>query len=121
MATVCGGSLALMDAGVPIKGHVAGISMGLVTQNNSSDYKSDVGNYAVLTDILGMEDHYGDMDFKVAGTANGITGVQLDVKLPGVPVDILCKAIVQGKKVTFSTTFFKFVDSYRFPSTAAGS
>jgi polyribonucleotide nucleotidyltransferase len=96
MATVCGGSLALMDAGVPIKSHVAGLSVGLVTENNSSDYMSDVGKYALLTDILGMEDHYGDMDFKVAGTLNGITGVQLDVKLPGVPVSVLGEAVYRA-------------------------
>ena len=92
MATVCGASLALMDAGVPIKSHVAGISIGLVTEKNGPDPNADVGSYRVVTDILGMEDHFGDMDFKVAGTKNGLTAVQMDVKLPGIPVEILIEA-----------------------------
>jgi polyribonucleotide nucleotidyltransferase len=75
MASVCGSSLALMDAGVPLKAPVAGIAMGLV--------KEDAG-YAVLTDILGDEDHLGDMDFKVAGTADGITALQMDIKIEGI-------------------------------------
>ena len=75
MATVCGASLALMDAGVPIAAHVGGIAMGLVKEGD---------NYAILTDIAGAEDHYGDMDFKVAGTRDGITGLQMDIKVPNV-------------------------------------
>ncbi len=88
MATVCGGTLALLDAGVPLKAPVAGIAMGLIKENNQ---------YTVLTDIIGLEDHYGDMDFKVAGTAQGITALQLDLKVAGVPVEILAKAIAQSK------------------------
>jgi len=88
MATVCGGTLALMDAGVPIKGPVSGIAMGLVR---------DGSRYSILTDIIGMEDHYGDMDFKVAGTAQGITALQLDLKLTGVPVELLTEALMQAK------------------------
>jgi polyribonucleotide nucleotidyltransferase len=97
MATVCGGALALLDAEVPIKALVAGISCGLVTENNGFDYRQDVGKYAVCTDILGMEDYYGDMDFKMAGTRDGITAVQLDVKTPGVPVEILAEAVLANR------------------------
>ena len=88
MASVCGGTLALMDAGVPIKQPVAGISIGLVMKGDS---------YALLTDIQGDEDHYGDMDFKIAGTQNGITGIQLDIKLEGIPDDILRAALEQAR------------------------
>jgi polyribonucleotide nucleotidyltransferase len=88
MATVCGGTLALMDAGVPIKAPVSGIAMGLVREGNRA---------AILTDIIGMEDHVGDMDFKVTGTAQGITALQLDLKLSGVPVDLLAEALMQAK------------------------
>ena len=77
MASVCGGSLAMMDAGVPIKAPVAGVAMGLIMDEKT-------GKYAVLTDIAGAEDHYGDMDFKVAGTANGITALQMDIKVTGI-------------------------------------
>jgi polyribonucleotide nucleotidyltransferase len=87
MATVCGSSLSLMDAGVPIKAPVAGIAMGLVKENDK---------YTILTDILGAEDHYGDMDFKVAGTKQGITGIQLDLKIMGIPLAILTEALNQG-------------------------
>jgi len=87
MATVCGSSLSLMDAGVPIKAPVAGIAMGLVKEN---------GKYVILTDIIGAEDHYGDMDFKVAGTKQGITGIQLDLKITGIPLAILTEALNQG-------------------------
>ena len=80
MASVCGGSLAMMNAGVPIKEHVAGIAMGLIM---------DGDNYAVLSDILGTEDFLGDMDFKVAGTKDGISAIQLDLKVPGLPMDVL--------------------------------
>ena len=90
MATVCSGSLSLMDAGVPIKSHVAGIAMGLV-------YESD-DKYVVLSDIMGEEDHYADMDFKVAGTRKGITAIQLDTKTEGISVEILSKALAQAKE-----------------------
>lgn len=88
MATVCAGSLALMDAGVPVKQPVSGIAMGLVKEND---------NYAILSDILGNEDHLGDMDFKVAGTANGITAFQMDIKIQGVSFEIMEKALQQAK------------------------
>lgn len=88
MATVCGGSLALMDAGVPIREHVAGISIGLVKYND---------NYKLLTDITGLEDDFGDMDFKVAGTKDGITAIQLDTKISGVTLDILEEALNYAK------------------------
>ncbi|GMU83413.1 MAG: polyribonucleotide nucleotidyltransferase [Planctomycetota bacterium] len=89
MATVCGGSLALMDAGVPIKGAVAGISVGLVEEGSK---------YVLFTDILGEEDHFGDMDFKVAGTRKGITGVQLDIKSHGLTFKILREALAMARK-----------------------
>jgi len=88
MATVCGGTLALMDAGVPIKSPVAGVAMGLVKEGD---------NYAVLTDIAGAEDHYGDMDFKVAGTRDGITALQMDIKIAGVTSNIMSEALAQAK------------------------
>ncbi|MBV9462731.1 MAG: polyribonucleotide nucleotidyltransferase [Verrucomicrobiae bacterium] len=88
MASVCGGTLALMDAGVPIKAPVAGISVGLV---------QDPEGTVLLTDILGMEDHYGDMDFKVCGTRRGITGFQLDLKLPGLSFELMRKALDQNR------------------------
>ncbi|RME57328.1 polyribonucleotide nucleotidyltransferase [Candidatus Parcubacteria bacterium] len=90
MATVCAGTLSLMDAGVPIARPVAGIAMGLM--------KDEKGNYKILTDIQGPEDHHGDMDFKVAGTERGITAIQMDVKVEGVPHKILREALVQAKK-----------------------
>ena len=90
MATVCGGCLSLMDAGVPLKYPVAGIAMGLI-------YESD-DKYAILTDIAGLEDHYGDMDFKVAGSKNGITALQMDIKIKKVTRDILSKALAQAKE-----------------------
>ncbi|HUQ29132.1 MAG TPA: polyribonucleotide nucleotidyltransferase [Usitatibacter sp.] len=89
MASVCGGCLALMDAGVPMKGHVAGIAMGLI---------KDGGRFAVLTDILGDEDHLGDMDFKVAGTDKGITALQMDIKINGITRDIMKVALDQAKE-----------------------
>ncbi|KAJ0401516.1 hypothetical protein P43SY_009376 [Pythium insidiosum] len=99
MATVCGVTMALMDAGVPIKAPVAGISIGLVTAGDPFDPAKEIGEYRLLTDILGTEDHYGDMDFKVAGTEKGVTAIQLDVKLPGgVPLEILVQGIQQAKK-----------------------
>ncbi|MGR3591032.1 MAG: polyribonucleotide nucleotidyltransferase [Limimaricola soesokkakensis] len=89
MASVCGGSLAMMDAGVPLKSAVAGVAMGLVLE--------DDGSYAVLTDILGDEDHLGDMDFKVAGTETGITSLQMDIKVAGITPEIMKKALAQAK------------------------
>jgi polyribonucleotide nucleotidyltransferase len=89
MATVCGGSLSLMDCGVPIKAPVAGIAMGLIKQNDK---------IAVLSDILGDEDHLGDMDFKVAGTKTGITAVQMDIKIDGIDKDVMQKALYQAKE-----------------------
>ncbi|MGB9561372.1 MAG: polyribonucleotide nucleotidyltransferase, partial [bacterium] len=88
MASVCAASLALMDAGVPVKEHIAGVAMGLVKENDKS---------VVLTDIIGDEDHHGDMDFKLAGTRNGLTGFQLDVKLPGLSFDIISQALSKAK------------------------
>ncbi len=89
MATVCAGSLALMDAGVPFKKHVGGVAMGLITKE---------GKFAVLTDILGDEDHLGDMDFKVTGTRDGICGVQMDIKVDGLSMDIMRQALDQAKR-----------------------
>jgi len=89
MATVCAGSLALFDAGVPMKKHVAGIAMGLI---------KDGDNFVILTDILGDEDHLGDMDFKVAGTRDGVTSVQMDIKIKGLSKDIMVKALNQAKE-----------------------
>ncbi|MCA0994016.1 MULTISPECIES: polyribonucleotide nucleotidyltransferase [Roseobacteraceae] len=90
MASVCGGSLSMMDAGVPLKAPVAGVAMGLVLE--------DDGEYAVLTDILGDEDHLGDMDFKVAGTENGITSLQMDIKVAGITPEIMKQALSQAKE-----------------------
>ena len=92
MASVCGGSLALMDAGVPISQHVAGISTGLVTEMNE---EGEIAKHVVLTDIIGAEDHFGDMDFKVCGTRDGVTGFQLDLKIQGLPFDIAKEAVKQ--------------------------
>jgi polyribonucleotide nucleotidyltransferase len=90
MATVCGGSLALMDAGVPMKAPCAGIAMGLVV--------GDKGTYSILTDIAGAEDHYGDMDFKVAGTREGITALQMDIKVTSISIPMMREALAQAKK-----------------------
>jgi polyribonucleotide nucleotidyltransferase len=90
MATVCAGSLALMDAGVPIPKHVSGVAMGLITRPAD-------GKYAILTDILGDEDHLGDMDFKVTGTREGICGVQMDIKIDGLSMDTMREALAQAK------------------------
>ncbi|MFL6514417.1 MAG: polyribonucleotide nucleotidyltransferase [Chthoniobacterales bacterium] len=95
MASVCGGMLALMDAGVPVKGTVAGISVGLVTENGED---GRITRYELLTDILGAEDHFGDMDFKLCGTANGVTGYQLDLKLRGVSHQIMGEAIMRARE-----------------------
>jgi polyribonucleotide nucleotidyltransferase len=89
MATVCGGSLAMMDAGIPIRGAVAGVAMGLIKEGKK---------YAILTDILGTEDHLGDMDFKVAGTRNGITSIQMDIKIEGLDLQIMKEALAQAKE-----------------------
>ena len=89
MASVCGGSLSMMDAGVPLKSAVAGVAMGLILEED--------GSYAILTDILGDEDHLGDMDFKVAGTENGITSLQMDIKVAGITPEIMEKALAQAK------------------------
>ena len=89
MASVCGGCLSMMDAGVPLKAHVAGIAMGLIKEDN---------RFAVLTDILGDEDHLGDMDFKVAGTTNGITALQMDIKIQGITKEIMQVALAQAKE-----------------------
>lgn len=89
MATVCGGSLAMMDAGVPVKNHVAGVAMGLI---------KDGSKFAVLTDILGDEDHLGDMDFKVAGTTNGVTALQMDIKIQGITKEIMQVALTQARE-----------------------
>ena len=91
MATVCAGTLSLMDAGVPIKKPVSGIAMGLISENKGT-------NYAVLSDILGDEDHLGDMDFKVTGTENGITATQMDIKVDGLSYEILENALAQAKQ-----------------------
>ena len=90
MASVCGGSLSMMDAGVPLKAPVAGVAMGLILE--------DDGDYAILTDILGDEDHLGDMDFKVAGTENGITSLQMDIKVAGITPEIMKNALAQAKE-----------------------
>jgi polyribonucleotide nucleotidyltransferase len=89
MASVCGGCLAMMDAGAPVKAHVAGVAMGLIKEGNK---------FAVLTDILGDEDHLGDMDFKVAGTATGVTALQMDIKIEGITKEIMQVALAQAKE-----------------------
>ncbi len=91
MASVCGGSLAMMDAGVPLKAPVAGVAMGLIMDDQT-------GKYAILSDIAGAEDHYGDMDFKVAGTAAGITALQMDIKVSGITTEIMRKALEQAHR-----------------------
>ena len=90
MASVCGGSLAMMDAGVPLKAPVSGIAMGLIMDE-------ETGKYAILSDIAGAEDHYGDMDFKVAGTSDGITALQMDIKVAGITMDVMRKALEQAR------------------------
>jgi polyribonucleotide nucleotidyltransferase len=89
MATVCAGSLALMDAGIPVPKHVAGVAMGLISKE---------GKFAVLTDILGDEDHLGDMDFKVTGTREGICGIQMDIKVDGLPIEVMRQALEQARR-----------------------
>lgn len=106
MATVCAGSLALMDAGVPIPKHVAGVAMGLISKD---------GQYAVLTDILGDEDHLGDMDFKVTGTREGICGIQMDIKVDGLSMDIMRKALEQARRgrLHILDAMYKCIDQAR--------
>ena len=94
MASVCGGVLALMDAGVPLKRPVAGISVGLVTENNDA---GKIARYAMLTDIIGSEDHFGDMDFKLCGTSEGVTGFQLDLKLAGISHELMAEAVADAR------------------------
>uniref|UniRef100_K1R5C2 polyribonucleotide nucleotidyltransferase n=1 Tax=Magallana gigas TaxID=29159 RepID=K1R5C2_MAGGI len=94
MASVCGGSLALMDAGVPVKEAAAGVAIGLMTKIN---YQGETIDHRILTDLLGIEDYCGDMDFKMAGTRNGITAIQADIKIEGLPLKIVSKAIDAGK------------------------
>jgi len=91
MATVCGGTLSMMDAGVPLRAPVAGVAMGLIMDEKT-------GNYAVLSDIAGAEDHYGDMDFKVTGTANGVTALQMDIKVTGITAKIMREALQQAHR-----------------------
>jgi polyribonucleotide nucleotidyltransferase len=91
MASVCGGSLSLMEAGVPLKSACAGVALGLVSN-------SDMSKYAILTDIQGLEDHFGDMDFKVAGTRKGITAIQMDIKITGLPFEVIEKGLAQAKQ-----------------------
>ena len=95
MASVCGGTLALMDAGVPISAPVSGISIGLVTEYDAAH---KIKKHQLLTDIIGDEDHFGDMDFKICGTAKGITGFQLDLKIDGLPLDIMAEAVRQNSR-----------------------
>ena len=108
MATVCGASLALMDAAVPIKSHVAGIAMGLVKEGDK---------FGILTDIMGSEDHYGDMDFKVAGTDKGITALQMDIKIGGVSVDIMRQALAQAREARLHV-LGKMAETIKAPRTA---
>src|SRR2546423_9495406 len=89
MASICGGSLALYDAGVPMRAAIAGVAMGLIKEGKK---------YAILTDILGTEDHLGDMDFKVAGTSNGITSIQMDIKIQGLDLKIMKEAMAQARE-----------------------
>src|SRR5437899_8798050 len=95
MASVCAGTLALMEAGVPIKTPVGGISIGLVTERSDNQ---EIKRYELLTDIIGSEDHFGDMDFKLCGTDAGVTGFQLDLKLPGISHKIMAAAIQRAKE-----------------------
>ena len=107
MASVCGSSLALMDAGVPVKHPIAGVAMGLIMD--------DKGKYAILTDILGTEDHIGDMDFKVAGSKDGITAIQMDIKIDGLSYDILREALYQAKdgRVHILNEMNKSIETHR--------
>jgi polyribonucleotide nucleotidyltransferase len=104
MASVCGGCLSLMDAGVPIKAPVAGISVGLVTE--FADDGKTMKRHLLLTDIIGSEDHFGDMDFKLCGTRKGVTGFQLDLKLAGVPMELLQRAVLQATEARYKILDF---------------
>src|SRR5579872_2810635 len=95
MAAVCGGTLSLMDAGVPVKSPVAGIAMGLISDGPLTDAKTRT---AILSDILGDEDHLGDMDFKVCGTSRGVTAIQMDIKIAGLSREILTRALDQARE-----------------------
>ncbi|XP_072907131.1 polyribonucleotide nucleotidyltransferase 1, mitochondrial isoform X3 [Hemitrygon akajei] len=97
MASVCGGSMALMDAGVPVSAPVAGVAVGLITKTNPEN-PANIEDYRLLTDILGIEDYYGDMDFKMAGTSKGITALQADIKLAGLPLKIVMEAVQQASE-----------------------
>ncbi|MDR1145288.1 MAG: polyribonucleotide nucleotidyltransferase [Verrucomicrobiales bacterium] len=112
MASVCGGCLSLMDAGVPVSDIVAGISVGLVTE---FDANNELQRHLLLTDIIGSEDHFGDMDFKLCGTKTGVTGFQLDLKLPGIPVEMLQRAVVQaaGARQEILTFMSSVIDAPR--------
>jgi len=107
MATVCAGSLALMDAGVPLPKHVGGVAMGLISGEN--------GKFAVLTDILGDEDHLGDMDFKVTGTRDGICGIQMDIKVDGLSMEVMSQALEQARhgRLHILDAMYQCVDTYR--------
>ena len=104
MASVCSGSLALMAGGVPIKASVAGVAMGLITSENQKDF-------AIITDIAGIEDHFGDMDFKLAGTKTGITAFQMDLKITGVGINVLEKVFT---KKTIMTIHIKYYPKQKF-------
>ncbi|MBS1687515.1 MAG: polyribonucleotide nucleotidyltransferase, partial [Bacteroidetes bacterium] len=107
MATVCAGSLALMDAGVPLPKHVGGVAMGLISGEN--------GKFAVLTDILGDEDHLGDMDFKVTGTRDGICGIQMDIKVDGLSMEVMSQALEQARhgRLHILDAMYQCIDTYR--------
>ncbi|KAH6830477.1 polyribonucleotide nucleotidyltransferase [Perilla frutescens var. hirtella] len=96
MASVCAGSMALMDAGIPLREHVAGLSVGLISETDPAT--GEITDYRILTDILGLEDHLGDMDFKISGTRNGITAIQLDIKPAGIPLDIVFESLESARK-----------------------
>ncbi|KAL2453977.1 Polyribonucleotide nucleotidyltransferase 2 [Abeliophyllum distichum] len=96
MASVCAGSMALLDAGIPLRDHVAGLSVGLVSEIDPST--GEIRDYRILTDILGLEDHLGDMDFKISGTRNGVTAIQLDIKPAGIPLDVICECLEPALK-----------------------
>ena len=101
MGSVCGSTLALMDAGVPIKSPVAGVAMGLITDSSTGPGQAP-SRYRILTDIQGAEDHLGDMDFKVAGTAQGITALQMDIKISGLSAQMMKEALEQARTARLS-------------------
>jgi polyribonucleotide nucleotidyltransferase len=112
MASTCGSTLSLMDAGVPLLAPVAGISIGLIT---SPDYPKKTDKFVFITDIVGMEDHYGDMDFKVAGTEKGITAIQLDVKVPGLTLEICRETLTRARiaRIQILQTMLKVLPTSR--------